>query len=117
MTNTTKQFPTADESLAAARLQNAARYARVERVVAQTTDGRPARVVVVCSVEGCSTERECAVQDLFQVHRCVAHQDAAVRSARAGRAKKRTTSLKGRIAQLEAELARVTADDEAETEE
>jgi hypothetical protein len=116
MTSTIKQFPTADESLAAARLQNAARYARVERVVAQTTDGRPARVVVVCSVEGCSAERECAVQDLFQVHRCIAHQDAAVRSARAGRAKKRTTSLKGRIAELESQLARLEGERD-ETEE
>lgn len=98
-------LPSLDESLAQARVLQPERYESVVRVTAQTTDGRPARVVIVCE---CGTERECAVQDLFQVRRCVPCQDAAVRAARSGRAKRRTQTLKQRIAELEAQIAAQT---------
>lgn len=99
-------------ALAAAKAADPVRFARVVRVTALTMDERPARVVLVCSEDGCGEERECATQDLFQVHRCVKHQLAAIKQARRGRAKRRTQSLKAQVAELQARLAALTTEPE-----
>ena len=105
-------LPSPEQALVTASALQPERYARVIAVVAQTASGTPARVIVECD---CGQTREVAVQDLFQVRRCIPCQDRAVREARKGRAKRRTASLRSRIAELEAKLAEQTpsTDDDA----
>jgi hypothetical protein len=101
-----KPLPTLDEALATAKAESPDRYAHVVRVVSQTKDGRPARVVITCSdpqtkqgtngeqVSVCEGEREIATQDLFQVRCCAACADRIVRRARRNRTKARIRALR-----------------------
>jgi hypothetical protein len=105
---TAKPTPTLDEALATARKENPNRYAHVVAVTELTKDGDPKRVIIECSdpqtkqvggqdVSVCEKTREIAVQDLFQVYRCAACADRAVRKARRNRAKAKTKALKQQI--------------------
>lgn len=112
-----KPLPTPDEALATAKAdpKTSERYAHVLRVVAQTKDGRPARVVVPCQnpqtkqgpngerVSVCEGEREIATQDLFQVSCCAACAERLVRIARRQRTKVRIRSLREMAAKAKAE--------------
>lgn len=92
------------------------RWSRVEDVTAITAEGLPARVVIRCDdpqtmANGrsvCVERREIAVQDLFQVRRCVPCQKRAVRRRRARSRSSKTTEQ--RIAELEARLAVLKAE-------
>lgn len=107
-----KVLPTPAEALAAAKLDNPARFAHVLSVVEQTKDGSPKRVVVECTdkqtktapdgslVSGCTGTREIAVQDLFQVRCCAWCADRLVRKARRNRAKSRDKALRAQARAL-----------------
>lgn len=50
----------------------AAKYPHIRKVVATGKKGNPTRVIIGCTMgaDGCEKERECAMQDAFQVKRC-----------------------------------------------
>lgn len=101
-----KVLPSLEECLDAARAAAPDRYRLVQRVVAQTKDGTPARIEIRCSepqtkqgLDGgresvCVGLREIAVQDLFQVRCCAPCADRLVRIARRDRAKRKDKALR-----------------------
>lgn len=100
-----KVMPTFEQALATAKEKNPGRYEHVLRVTELTKEGEPKRVVIACQdpqtkqVEGkdvsvCVKEREIAVQDLFQVTRCVPCADRVVRKHRRKRQQARVKKLK-----------------------
>jgi hypothetical protein len=100
-----KVLPTLDEALAKAREAKPALYLNVIRVIQLTKDGEPKRVIIKCQdpqtkkegdkeVSVCAVEREIAVQDLFQVTRCLPCADRVVRKQRRARQKSRMKRLK-----------------------
>lgn len=84
----------------AAEIDLKRRYPHLVRVAQRGPNG-PTRVVIECDdpqvrlgVAVCEGEREIAVQDLFQVHRCGACQDRVVRKARRARTAARDKALR-----------------------
>lgn len=47
-----------------------ARYPHITKIVALGVKDNPIRVVIRCTEDGCTTDREIATQDAFQVTRC-----------------------------------------------
>lgn len=79
-------------------------YERIQSVLEATGSGRPARVVVTCSdpqengngKSVCEKTREIAIQDLFQVVRCIPCQKRSVQLYRNRLARKRREELASR---------------------
>jgi hypothetical protein len=96
---------------AAAEADLLARYPHIVRVAARGESG-PTRVVILCAdpqsrqgVSVCEGEREIAVQDVFQVRRCAACAERAVRIGRREKAKARAKADKAALRALRAERA------------
>lgn len=101
-----KVMPTLEEALlTAVKADTQGRFKNVVRVTELTNAGEPKRVVIKCddpqtkmvgteAVSVCVGEREIAIQDLFQVHRCEPCADRVVRRARRYRQKRKNKSLR-----------------------
>lgn len=90
---------------------------KVVRVAAANEKGTKAtRVVIECSHEGCSNEREIATQDLFQVKFCAEHQRSgkkkAAKPAAAKTTAKASTKAKGKAAKAATAEAEEAGSDE-----
>lgn len=95
--------PLPSEEAEVARLNGKYAGAQVLSVVEWGKKGAT-RVKIGCSVEGCGQAREIAVQDAFQVRRCVTHQKSVGRKGRSAKRAAVVASLKAEVERLRSAL-------------